>query len=81
MLQPSSSSWDKRPTGVHKDVLFAWYKKTYGVELNASMWKTWWHKRVQLLQQAEGLSVDDAKATKRIKGYGPIDKLNDALFK
>ncbi|KAL5516274.1 hypothetical protein EMCRGX_G001560 [Ephydatia muelleri] len=55
--------------------------KTYGVELNASTWKTWWHKRVQLPQQAEGLSVDDARSTKRIKAYAPINKLNDALFK
>ena len=74
--------WDKRLTGVGKDALFAWYKKKFGLELNASMRKTWWHKRVELLQQTEDLSVDDVKATKRIiKAYGPINKLNDALFK
>ena len=73
--------WDKRLTGVGKDALFAWYKKKFGLELNTSTWKTWWHKWVELLQQAENLSVDDAKATKRIKAYGPIDKLNNALFK
>ena len=73
--------WENRSTGVDKEVLYAWYKKKFDVELNASTWKTWWHKWVKLLQQAEDLSVDDAKATKRVKAYGSIDKLNDALFK
>ena len=76
VLQPSS-----RPTGVGKDVHFAWHKKKFGLELNASTWKTWWHKRVELLQQAEDLSVYEAKAAKRIKAHGTIIKLSDALFK